>query len=612
MTRPFARLARLHPSPMKRRNVVAAMVAASLFLLAVLAVFAVELSNNQAKSKNDIEARVHERSVLASALLDSLFQTSAQVTPQDARNYGTATVRNAVLNRVRAGNTYLVLLSADGRVLAYSRGFTQQARSDLLSSAALRLLKAGEPWAVGNVLPYGQTGVINFGRSVPTAFGKRYLLSGFAPADLKAFLQGELRQVPGVKGAHDYLLDGNRRVLASTNPARPAGYIFRTPTQLAALRKQSGDAGGHYFDQVPLTGTTWRILLTAPDGALFASVSGWRRWVPWLILAAFALVGIAALALARRGLRSSEEVRDANARLADANEQLAQANLRLEELNGELAATNAALADSNDALERRATELMRSNSELDQFASIASHDLQEPLRKVRTFTQRVWETESASLSERARDDLQRANASAERMQRLIEDLLRFSRVSTQGRPFAPVDLGRVTGEVLEDLDESVRSSGATVHVGALPTISADEPQMRQLMQNLLSNAMKFRRQGVAPEVEVSGNLDGHRLTLVVRDNGIGFDPQYSRRIFRVFERLNGRSEYPGTGIGLALCRKIAERHGGGVLADSVPGEGSTFTVTLLSGGAEPLSEGQISTDKSDLPGTTQKEPYVAA
>jgi signal transduction histidine kinase len=597
-------------SRIRRRDVVAAMTAASLFLLAVLTVFAVELSDNQAKSKSDIEARVHERSVLAGALLDNLFQTSSRPTAQDARNYGTATVSNAVMNRNRAQNTYLILLSSTGGVIAYSRGFTAQARADLAASATLKLLRSGAPWAVGNVLPYGTRGVIDLGRVVPTAFGKRFLLSGFTPVELEAFLQGELKQIPGVKGAYDYLLDGNQKLLASTDPAHPAGSVFGTPAQPGALNHNSGDLGGVYFDQAQLGGTTWRILLTAPDGALFATVSGWRRWVPWLILIAFALVGIVALVLARRGLRSGEEVRDANARLADANEQLAQANLRLEQVNGELAQSNDALADSNDALERRATELTRSNSELDQFASIASHDLQEPLRKVRTFTQRVWETESASLSERARDDLQRANASAERMQRLIEDLLRLSRVSTQGRPFLPVDLASLTAQVLEDLDESVRSLGATVRVGALPTISADEPQMRQLMQNLISNAVKFRRKDVTPEVEVSATREGDRLTLVVRDNGIGFDPQYSRRIFRVFERLNGRSEYPGTGIGLALCRKIAERHGGGVVADSVPGEGSTFTVTLISGGGAPGP--RISRDTSEFLSTTQKEPYVAA
>ena len=231
-------------------------------------------------------------------------------------------------------------------------------------------------------------------------------------------------------------------------------------------------------------------------------------------------------------------------------------------------------------LARRAAELARSNEELEQFASIASHDLQEPLRKVRTFTQQVTVTESGNLSDKGRDYLERANGAAERMQKLIEDLLRFSRVSTHARPFAPVDLGAITHEVLEDLDFEVERSGAVVHVGDLPTIKGDALQLRQLMQNLLSNALKFRRADVVPEIAIDAAVAGDTATITVRDNGIGFEPQYSLRIFRVFERLHGRGSYPGTGIGLALCRKIVERHGGTIVADSVPGAGSTFVVTL--------------------------------
>jgi signal transduction histidine kinase len=409
------------------------------------------------------------------------------------------------------------------------------------------------------LLPYRKSGAIDFAVAFPTRFGQRTLVTGFGPRALETFIARELSKIPGVNGAHNYLIDGNNAVLASTNPAIPAGYRFSTPAQLAALARPSGDVAGRYYDQIPLSNATWRVVLAAPDGPLFASVSGLRKWVPWLIFLAFALVAIVALVLGRRVLRSSAQVHAANA--------------RLELVNGEL-------AESNEMLERRARELTRSNADLEQFASIASHDLQEPLRKVRTFTEQLTVNEADRLSEKGRDYLRRANNAAERMQRLIEDLLRFSRVSTHGRPFAPVDLGRVTRDVLEDLEAEVERSSAVVHAGELPTIIADALQMRQLMQNLLSNAIKFRREGVAPEIWIDATVSDGHARITVRDDGIGFDPQYSLRIFRVFERLHGRSEYPGTGIGLALCRKIADRHGGAVAADGEPGVGSTFTVIL--------------------------------
>jgi light-regulated signal transduction histidine kinase (bacteriophytochrome) len=195
------------------------------------------------------------------------------------------------------------------------------------------------------------------------------------------------------------------------------------------------------------------------------------------------------------------------------------------------------------------------------------------------------------------------------MQRLIEDLLKFSRVATHGRPFAPVDLGQVTHEVLDDLDAQVQRSGAEIRVGELPTVNGDALQMRQLMQNLLSNALKFSREGVTPEVEIDGSLDGGLAKIVIRDNGIGFDPQYRLRIFRVFERLHGRTAYPGTGIGLALCRKIADRHGGTIEADGTPDAGATFTVTLPTDQPTEALRGEV--DVHDH-AQSAKETYVAA
>jgi signal transduction histidine kinase len=478
------------------------------------------------------------------------------------------------MNRQAQQQGYAALLDDRGRVLAGSREFTARARADLSRSAALELIRAGHPYGLGNMLPYGKTGVINYAIAFPTPYGRRILLTGFKPFELNLFITGELRRIPGVQGAHNYLIDGNNVVLASTNPRIPPGRSLTTPAEVKALSHPSGDVQGHYYDQVPLTNSTWRIVLAAPDRPLFSSVSGLRKWVPWLIFAALVLVAGVAFLLATRVMKASDRVR---------------------EVNGQLEIVNAELKTTNAALERRAIELARSNAELDQFASIASHDLQEPLRKVRTFTQELTVMEADHLSDKGREYLQRANRAAERMQKLIEDLLKFSRVATHAHPFGPVDLDVLMRETLDDLSAQIERTGATVIVGSLPTISADPLQMRQLLQNLISNALKFRRPEVAPEITIDATVAGDQARLTVRDNGIGFDPRYNRRIFRVFERLNGRGEYPGTGIGLALCRKIAERHGGDVVADSEPGVGSTFTVTLPLGQPDdPLLQAMVS------------------
>ncbi len=544
---------------MRRREAGPVLVVAALVILALLAVFATELSSTQAKSKRDLEARVHERAVLAAALIDSLFQSVQQATPQDGRTYGTRTVSARTMDRARATDAYVVLLDGGAHVIAHSTGFTAQAKAELAHSAALALIRAGHPYGLGNLIPYGKGGAIEFAVAFPTRYGARTLLSAFRPGALSSFLTADLLKIPGVAGARNYLLDGDDTVLASTNPAIQVGRAFGTPAQVKALGHSNADLDGQHYDQVSLSSSTWRIVLAAPNGPLFASISGLRKWVPWMILAAFALFGIAALALGRRLLRAADQVHEANA--------------RLELVNGLLATTN-------ETLEHRARELARSNAELEQFASIASHDLQEPLRKVRTFTEQLTVTEADRLSDQGRDYLQRANSAAERMQKLIEDLLKYSRVATHARPFAPVDLSQVTRDVVDDLEVQIDHAGAVVRIGSLPTISADALQMRQLMQNLISNAIKFRREGVTPEVSIDATVADGQVRLSVCDNGIGFDPQYGRRIFRVFERLHGRGEYPGTGIGLALCRKIAERHGGCVVADATPGEGAMFTVTL--------------------------------
>jgi PAS domain S-box-containing protein len=240
------------------------------------------------------------------------------------------------------------------------------------------------------------------------------------------------------------------------------------------------------------------------------------------------------------------------------------------------------LTDISD-LKRTQTRLEHSNRELESFAYVASHDLQEPLRKIQTFGDRLKTSSAAELGPKGLDYLEKMNAAATRMRRLIDDLLSYAKVTAQTKPFTRVDLAALTREVLGDLETAIERTGATVTLGELPVLEADPVQLRQLLQNLLSNALKFRREDVPPSVSVEATVDtgAHRCELRVRDNGIGFDEKYTDRIFDVFHRLHGRDgKYEGSGIGLAICRKIVERHGGSITARSSPGAGATFLVTL--------------------------------
>jgi light-regulated signal transduction histidine kinase (bacteriophytochrome) len=236
------------------------------------------------------------------------------------------------------------------------------------------------------------------------------------------------------------------------------------------------------------------------------------------------------------------------------------------------------------ALKNHAQELSRSNAELEQFAYVASHDLQEPLRKIQAFGARLATKYSEALGADGGDYLARMEGAAARMQALINDLLSLSRVVSQAKPFVPVDLNALMVQVGSDLES--RLDGGLIQITPLPSIEADRSQMGQLFQNLVGNGLKFRRPGVPPVVRISGrDLDcvpGEIpfVEISVEDNGIGFDDKYAERIFQIFQRLHGRGEYQGTGIGLAICRKIVDRHGGRIQAHGRPDAGALFTIIL--------------------------------
>jgi signal transduction histidine kinase len=265
----------------------------------------------------------------------------------------------------------------------------------------------------------------------------------------------------------------------------------------------------------------------------------------------------------------------------DRHDEVGQAAAAFDNMADRLEATIVDLENSSAELVRKQVELERSNRELQDFASVASHDLQEPLRKVRAFGDRLSAKYGPELTDQGRDYLARMQDAAARMQALINDLLTFSRVTTRAQPFVPVNLNDLVRDVVSDLEVRVQQTGATLQVELLPTIDADPLQMRQLFQNLLSNALKFQRADVAPVLRVyAEDCSEQEVQLCVQDNGIGFDEKYLDRIFTIFQRLHGRVEYEGTGVGLAVCRKIVERHGGTITARSAPGDGATFIVTL--------------------------------
>jgi PAS domain S-box-containing protein len=262
-----------------------------------------------------------------------------------------------------------------------------------------------------------------------------------------------------------------------------------------------------------------------------------------------------------------------------------------------------ALRASEEKLRESTAQLERSNRELQDFAYVASHDLQEPLRKIVVFGERLKEKAGDRLESETLDYLQRMQKAASRMQNLINDLLTFSRVTTKAQPFTPVNLAEMAREVMEDLEGRIEMTKGRVEPGDLPVIDAEPLQIRQLLQNLIGNALKFRRPEEPPVVKIQAKLISGVLPqvpdsapqqlceLTVSDNGIGFDEKYLDRIFNVFQRLHTRNEYEGTGMGLAIARKIVLYHGGAITAKSAPGQGATFIVTLPAVHPKPNQNG---------------------
>lgn len=334
------------------------------------------------------------------------------------------------------------------------------------------------------------------------------------------------------------------------------------------------------------------LLITGMIGMLIVFILANYLFIYWRVLKSVSTLraGTAIIGTGNLGYRVEETRRDEIGDLARAfnqmNANLATVMASKEELNREVAERRRAENELRNTL----ADLERSNRELEQFAYVASHDLQEPLRMVSSYTQLLADRYENHLDEKAKKFINYAVDGAIRMQQLIHDLLLFSRVTTRGAVFESADSHAALGMAIANLGEAIRESGALVTSDDLPQVIADQTQLVQVFQNLISNAMKFRGRE-QPRIHVTAKEEDRHWLFSVKDNGIGIDSRYKDKVFVIFQRLHTREEYPGTGIGLALCQRIIERHGGKIWFDSRPGQGSTFYFTFPKRTEEALSDG---------------------
>ena len=308
-------------------------------------------------------------------------------------------------------------------------------------------------------------------------------------------------------------------------------------------------------------------------------------------VAAFLLAEFLVMRQTRELLQTTQQLADGNlsarTNILSEGGELGQLARSFDKMAGALQQREQERQQAESAMREYATELERSNRELQDFANIASHDMQEPLRKILTFSELLRQRYDGTIDDQGREYLVRMEHSAERLHDLINEMLAYSRITTKAQPFEEVNLDEITKRVLNDLDLQIEETGAQIEVSALPSLEADPTQMYQLIQNLVSNALKFQPADNQPVIKISASQKPESLpeangiiSLSVSDNGIGFDEKYLDRIFQPFQRLHGSEKYDGTGMGLAICRKIIERHGGSITARSKAGQGSTFIVDL--------------------------------
>ena len=486
--------------------------------LVMLGAAAYGLAHGQNGQRDQLESRFEGRAQLGAALVGSLFSASAGGQQQQASQRFGDRINQGVLDRQAAagGSKFIAITDANGKVLAASSGANRSGLENELRNGMF--FKRA---LTSN--SYGLSGITPEG-SIYTALpfkaknGTRVQVTSVDPKLLAAFLGGTLHQVSTNSSSTSLIVDDSGGVIARAG-GKPGGDVLRTSQ--------------------PVGSTGWRLVFIADKGTVLAPVSGTNKWLPWVILIIGALALAAVGVLLKRALDASRQVRVAN------------------------------------------EELARSNADLERFAYVASHDLSEPLRTIGGFGGLLERRYGDRLDDEGRMMLGHITGGAARLQALIDGLLSYARVSTAPRKPEPVDLQELAGEVLTGIRPAINDRGASVDVGLMPTVEGERGQLSQLLQNLILNAIKFTDDAVTPHVELSSRpvADG-RWQIRVADNGVGIAPDQAERIFHMFQRGTADRSRTGTGIGLALCARIVERHGGHIHVEPHDGGGSVFAFDL--------------------------------
>ncbi len=522
----------------------------------VLGVGAWQLALSQSRAREQLRITYDNRATVAVGVLDSIFQFAFSQSGVLADEQFAGRVEPAALAAYakRGQLVYAAITDAGGHVIAASPGTPPHPGAGVLAAATKNGL------GIADLTTVGDTEVVE--SAVAFQKGARVLVSASPATTFRAFLSASLKPLAPTAGDEAYVVDGHGNVLGAASPDRrppppDPKLLRRLGRSMNGVYTQAG--AQRYFVSAVEPDTHWHVVVSAPTSVLYRSASGTSRWLPWVILGVLGVALLAIGVLVRRSLAAGTQ-------LAVVNSQLEASQERLRDRAVELQSSNA--------------ELQRSNSDLEQFAYVASHDLSAPLRAVAGFSQLLGVRYQGRLDDDADQFITHMQDGVGRMQRIIDDLLAYSRVDRSGMRGEPIDLDAVLDEVLHGLAPEIEERDAVITRDPLGAAFGEPGQLAQVLQNLITNGMKFTAAGVRPSVHVSSSRLGDRVRVSVRDNGIGVDPEHTERIFKMFQRLHSSDEHPGTGIGLAIAQKIIDRHGGQIAVEPAPGGGTIFAFDI--------------------------------